>query len=144
MHNRWKIFLNNNTHNGFKISNKRRNSYEESSQALSHHHYASVIDVFTGMGILQLSQVNDWRKGKIPYLERVALGSLGKISRIMKAFHKWAEKCRLHPRETVYLSRTKVLKEYCILVKATILILKSPIVPILFHLFLIKEKRGKI
>ncbi len=79
--------------------------------ALSHHQYVSAIDVLVGMGILQLSQVEDWRKGKIPYLERAVLGSLGKISRTMKAFRAWAKKCQLVPRETVYLARTKGSKK---------------------------------
>ena len=75
--------------------------------ALYQRQYVSAIDVFMGMGVLQLSQVEDWKKGRIPYLERAILGSLGKITRIMKTFRQWATRKELNPRETVYYARTR-------------------------------------
>jgi len=48
--------------------------------ALAHHHYVSAIDVLTGMGLLAPAHVQDWRKGRIDFLERVIHANLKKIS----------------------------------------------------------------
>lgn len=69
--------------------------------------YVSPIDIFIGIGWLQPIHVQDWRKGKIPYLEKVIQGDLGKISFAMKCFRKWATEKKLKPSKTVYLLRTK-------------------------------------
>lgn len=47
------------------------------------------IDVFLEMGNLTKSNVEDWRFGRIPFLERVVLGNLSKVGRILRilAFH---------------------------------------------------------
>lgn len=81
--------------------------FKAAEEALAHHQYVSSIDVFTGMGLLQNAHVQDWRKGRVPYLERVIQSSLGKTSRAMKAFRLWAEKRGLMARETAYLARTR-------------------------------------
>ena len=69
--------------------------------------YISPIDVFVGLGWLQPVHVQEWRKGKIPYLEKVIQRNLGKISFVMKCFGKWARGKNLKPSKTVYLLRTK-------------------------------------
>jgi hypothetical protein len=75
--------------------------------ALYQRQYVSAMDVLMGMGVLQLSRVEDWKKGKLPYLERAISGSLGKITRIMKTFRQWAIRKELNPRETIYYVRTR-------------------------------------
>ena len=69
--------------------------------------YVSPIDIFIGIGWLQPVHVQEWRKGKIPYLEKVIHGNLGEISFAMKCFRKWATEKKLKPSKTVYLLRTK-------------------------------------
>lgn len=94
------------------MSSKTQKSIEQrvnraAEAALAKQHYVSALDIFLGMGLLQPVQIEDWRKGRTPYLERVVQGSLGKLSRTMKAFRQWALKRSLNPRETVYLARTR-------------------------------------
>jgi hypothetical protein len=75
--------------------------------ALHRQHYVSIIiDVFMGMGLLQYVHVQDWRKGRIPYLEKVIQGNLNKISFAAECFRRWAKTKELKSSETVYLART--------------------------------------
>jgi len=76
-------------------------------EALFRQYYVSAIDVLVGMGLLQPVHVQDWKKGKIPYLEKVIQGNLRKISHAMRSFRKWAEQKDLKASETAYLVRTR-------------------------------------
>ncbi len=76
-------------------------------EALFRQYYVSSIDVLIGMNVLQPTHVQDWKKGKIPYLEKVIQGNLHKISHAMKCFRKWANQKGLKPSETIYLAHTK-------------------------------------
>ena len=42
--------------------------------ALHRQHYVCPLDILTGMGALQLSDLQDWKQEKIPYLEKVIQG----------------------------------------------------------------------
>ncbi len=75
--------------------------------ALAHHHYVSAIDVLTGMGLLAQVHVQDWRKGRIDFLERVIHTNLKKVSLCMAAFHRWAQAKGLKPSETGYVRRDR-------------------------------------
>lgn len=75
--------------------------------ALAHHRFVSAIDVLTGMGLLAATRVEDWRKGRIDFLERVIQGNLKKLSFSMAAFRRWAEAKGLRPSETAYVYRTR-------------------------------------
>jgi hypothetical protein len=59
------------------------------------------------MGLLAPSNVEEWRKGRIDFLERVIQGNLQKISLSMKLFRDWAGAKGLRPSETRYLGRTR-------------------------------------
>ena len=59
------------------------------------------------MGLLQPIHLQEWRKGKIPYLESVIHGNLSKISFVMQCLRKWAKEKNLKPSKTIYLVRTK-------------------------------------
>lgn len=74
---------------------------------LHHQCYVSPIDVLLGLGWLQLTHIHDWRKGKIPYLEKVIQVNLSKISYAMKCFRSWANKKGLKSNQTAYLARTR-------------------------------------
>ena len=47
-------------------------------------------------------QYEDWRFGRIPYLEKVFLGSLGKANRILRILQHHAQSLNLEPSQTVY------------------------------------------
>ncbi len=46
--------------------------------------------------------LEDWRFGRIPYLERVLIGSLGKMSRILRIFEQHSRSLGLVPIQTEY------------------------------------------
>ncbi len=79
---------------------------QAAEEALSRQQYVSPIDIFIGMHLLQPVHVEDWRKGKVPYLEQVIQGNLNKITFSMKCFHAWTKEKGLKPSPTVYLART--------------------------------------
>jgi hypothetical protein len=87
-----------------KLENRATTAAEA---ALAHHHYVSAIDVLTGMGLLSPAHVQDWRKGRLDFLERVIHTNLKKISLCMAAFHRWAQGKGLKPSETGYVRRDR-------------------------------------
>ena len=57
-----------------------------------------------GIGWLAPSHVEEWRQGRVEYLERVAQANLAKLSAVMKLFRTWATSRGLVPSETVYVA----------------------------------------
>ena len=62
----------------------------------------SVIDVLLAIDWLSQKNLDDWKTGKIPYLEAVITANLKKISSTMKEFIAWAEYSKLKASTTVY------------------------------------------
>ncbi|WP_240414671.1 hypothetical protein [Paenibacillus periandrae] len=58
-----------------------------------------------------LQQVGDWRSRRIPYLERVAIGNLAKMSTILSALGAFAKAMELEASHTVYMSWGKGQKQ---------------------------------
>ncbi len=75
--------------------------------ALTDHQHVTTIDVLVGMGWLTTSQVDQWRQGRVDYLERVVNANLSKISAAMDALRRWARSEGLQPSETSYVARTR-------------------------------------
>ena len=75
--------------------------------ALAERKFVTAIDVLVGVGWLQPAKVDEWRQGRVDYLERVVMASLGKISTATRCFRAWARAQGLKPSETVYLARTR-------------------------------------
>ena len=75
--------------------------------ALAQRRFVTAIDVLVGLGWLEPRRVDEWRQGRVPYLEAVVIASLGKISTAMKAFRGWAAARGLNPSETPYVARTR-------------------------------------
>jgi predicted nucleic acid-binding Zn-ribbon protein len=76
-------------------------------QVLADQHYVTPIDILTGLGWLAPANVDRWRQGRVPYLERVVDAGLGKVSTAMTEFRRWAKARGLNPSETAYLARTR-------------------------------------
>jgi hypothetical protein len=74
---------------------------------LADKHFVTAIDILVGVDWLSPPQVEQWRQGRIAYLERVTTANLRKISMAMHFFRSWALRRDLKPSETVYLSRTR-------------------------------------
>lgn len=68
------------------------------------------IDVLVGVGWLQPARLEDWRKGRVPYLEAVVIAGLGKISKAMRYFRQWARRAGLQPKEMKYQHRSRRLR----------------------------------
>jgi hypothetical protein len=70
-------------------------------------HYISPIDILVKLTWLQPVHVQDWKKGRIPYLEQVIQINLKKISFAMTCFQNWAHRTKLKQSTTAYLARTR-------------------------------------
>jgi hypothetical protein len=70
-------------------------------QALGAQRYVSAVDLFLRMGWLEQTHVDDWRKGRVEYLERVIHTNLSKVNRALDELKKWAVGRGLKPSVTV-------------------------------------------
>jgi hypothetical protein len=75
--------------------------------ALAQRKFVTAIDVLVGVGWLQPRRVDEWRQGRVPYLEAAVIASLGKVSTAMKLLRLWAEARGLRPSETAYVARAR-------------------------------------
>lgn len=65
------------------------------------------VELFVRMGLLSADSVEDWRRGRIPYLERVVRCNLSKASRILRILRLHAHDLDLKARPSVYTRWTK-------------------------------------
>jgi hypothetical protein len=85
----------------------RREIAAAGKAAVARNGYVSAVDALLATGWLRPEKVEGWRRGRVPYLERVVVASLPKISTVMRIFRSWAESEGLRPSETVYVSWTR-------------------------------------
>lgn len=71
-------------------------------QTLKKNTFVSPVQVFVEMGMLKPEQVQDWRKGRIPFLERVIAGNLSKVSRVLRILRFHVHDLNLRPSVTCY------------------------------------------
>lgn len=64
--------------------------------------YAAPVDVLIDVGILPKAKYEDWRHGRIDYLERACTVNLHKLSLVMHQMRVYAQKSNLKPSVTVY------------------------------------------
>jgi len=75
--------------------------------ALAARGYVTAIDILIGVGWLASTQIERWRRGQLPYLERGATANLSKIGTALRLLRCWAEGRGLRPSQTVYLAATR-------------------------------------
>jgi hypothetical protein len=75
--------------------------------ALAERDVVAPIDVLVGLGWLAPRRVDEWRQGRVAYLEAVVDASLGKISAAMQLLHAWAHARGLQPSEVAYVARSR-------------------------------------
>jgi hypothetical protein len=90
-----------------KHSNLEQRVVSAAEAALAERKYVTAIDVLIGVGWLERRRVDEWRQGRIDYLERVVQAGLGDITIAMRLFRRWAQGRGLKPSETDYLSRSR-------------------------------------
>lgn len=61
------------------------------------------VEVFTQMDLLKKADVEAWRFGRVPYLERVIHCSLGKTSRILRILRMHVHDLNMIPSLTAYV-----------------------------------------
>lgn len=64
--------------------------------------YISSIDILIGLGYLSQTDYENWRKGKIEYLEKACQVNLGKLTAINRIIRQVSVKMKLEPSWTVY------------------------------------------
>jgi hypothetical protein len=69
--------------------------------------FIAPLDLFIRMDLLSPESAEDWRRGRIPYLERAIRCNLGKTSRILRILRMHAHDLDLKPSLTVYKRWTK-------------------------------------
>lgn len=60
------------------------------------------IDVLVSMGLIEPADVDKWRRGQVPYLERIIKCNLTKLSRLLRILRFHAHDLNLKPSITVY------------------------------------------
>jgi hypothetical protein len=61
------------------------------------------VDVLVEMGLLDPKHLEDWRRGRVPYLERVIDCNLNRLSRLLRILRFHAHDLNLKPSITVYM-----------------------------------------
>lgn len=64
--------------------------------------FATIVDTFMDIGILEEKQYEMWKRGQVPYLEKVCLGNLNKLSDVIKEIYNWAKHLDLKESFTYY------------------------------------------
>src|SRR6266851_7661442 len=69
--------------------------------------FVAPLELFIRMDLLSPESVEDWRRGRIPYLEKIIRCNLSKASRILRILRMHAHDLDLKPSLTVYKRWTK-------------------------------------
>jgi len=69
--------------------------------------FVAPIELFIRMDLLSPASVENWRRGRIPYLERAIQCNLSKSNRILRILRMHAHDLDLKPVSTVYKRWTK-------------------------------------
>jgi len=75
--------------------------------ALARQGSVSPLDVLAGIGWLPSGLVDDWRRGRVGPLERVAAVGPERLAAALGIFHRWAESAGLRPGEVAYVAATR-------------------------------------
>ncbi len=72
--------------------------------------YIAPVDLLMELGYLTAKDHENWRMGKVPFLEQVCQVNLKKLSRIMKILRDYCQKLKYNPSYTAYMSWGKQQK----------------------------------
>ena len=75
--------------------------------AVAESKFVSPIDILVMMGWLPQAHVDQWRQGRLPYLEQALSVNPNKLSTAMRHLRSWAMSRGLQPSETSYVARTR-------------------------------------
>jgi len=80
---------------------------------LEQSNFVALVDVFVRMDLLSEEALDDWRAGRVPYLEKVVKCNLAKVSRILRILRIHAHDLNLAPSPTGYRRRARVSLRHC-------------------------------
>jgi hypothetical protein len=66
-------------------------------------HVVRPIDVLIGMQLLSRDDLEEWRRGHVPYLEKVIECNLSRLSRLLRILRFHAHDLKLAPSATAYV-----------------------------------------
>ncbi len=69
------------------------------------------VDVLIDMGLLKPKRLEDWRRGRVPYLEKVIGCNLTRLSRLLRILQFHAHDLKLKPSVTAYMRWGKGAKQ---------------------------------
>lgn len=69
--------------------------------------FIALDEVFREMGKLDAKPWDEWRRGRVPYLERLIRLNLSQINAVCRAVHASARRGNLKPSWTAYVKRGK-------------------------------------
>ena len=72
--------------------------------------YAAPVDVLMDIGVLDKAKYDDWRTGRVPFLEVVCTANLHKLSEMMKEMRSFVAKTGLRPSISSYKHKGKSLR----------------------------------
>jgi len=72
------------------------------SNILKERIYISPVDMLMKIGVLSVKDYENWRFGRVPYLEKVCKTNLSKLSFMMKELRTYARQNHLKPSWTAY------------------------------------------
>ena len=72
--------------------------------------YAAPVDVLMDIGVLEKKKYDDWRVGRVPFLEAVCTANLHKLSEMMKEIRSFAVKNGWKPSVSSYKHKGKLLR----------------------------------
>ena len=64
--------------------------------------YATAVDVLMDLGYLKKEHYENWRHGRVPYLERVCTVNLSKLSTVLHEMRVYVRKANLKPSFCYY------------------------------------------
>jgi hypothetical protein len=65
------------------------------------------VEVLVRMHLLDAKRLEDWRRGRVPYLERVVDCNLTRLARLLRILRFHAHDLKLEPSWTAYMRWTK-------------------------------------
>jgi hypothetical protein len=91
------------THNNYRNDTLFSRVERAVQKVLKSKPFVAPVDVFIAMDILRPEKLEDWRRGRVPYLERVILGNLSRLERILRILVFYCHDLNLRPSPTVYV-----------------------------------------
>lgn len=80
---------------------------EVAELALARQRFVTPVDVLVGIGWVPQPVVEQWRQGRLAFLERGVQANLSRLSAAMRLFRGWAQRRGLRPSETGYVASTR-------------------------------------